>query len=217
MSRHTVELERAAHNRLDAHLADLQHRRQENTTDWVDPAYSARLANQLHAAIRNQGELRASLRAMRESVAYVTEYKLPDGSFSVWALDTSLFHATHLLLSGYRYDALGRLDRKSLWGNSQGCIYITRHAAQRLYQRLRTNSRDDFKGVIQILTTLPCVDVVDLGRLKALEFPGFGRFELVVDRLKEAQQQVDAWAFAGCPAIHVPATWVVKTFIDVRS
>lgn len=185
--RRRIELEAAARNRLDRHLAEVMQRRQTSTTEWVDPAYSARLASQLREAVKGAGPLPGTLRGVREWVPYVAEYPTRDG-FDVWALDTSVYGDDVLMLVVFPYDSEGKLRRDEIVSPEfcERTVCITQHAAQRLYQRLRTNSGDDFKQVISILSTLEVAEDLAVGTGKTLEFPGFGRFHLVVDQLDSA-------------------------------
>lgn len=177
-----------------------------NTTSWVDESYSRRLANQTVETLRpNVGHSATwilSLSGARAAPHYLAERKVRAG-FSVTKRNTRIWHVdTSDAYPGLgifiaEYDHKGRLIRDSL--TSPPVVAISKHALQRLYERLRTNSFDDV--VRKALAPLADVPPAACPEQEAeVVLPGIGRFHAVSSMALSSMGK--AW----------PA-WMLKTFI----
>ena len=222
---HKRNLQRATEKRLAKHLEEIQQRRRASTTEWVDEHYSERLAGQFYKAIK-ASKFCKNLRSMREDVSYLTEYREPDGTYKVWIFDVTE-DGIGIGMYPVSYDHGGRYIRKS-FGLTESVV-LTIHAAQRLYQRLRTNSPDDVKEAVRALTGLSQVSEEDAGKTQTLRVPGFGRFELAVAPWQPAVEAMPNLSDDELVIVRgkglcrwgdvkdnsrIISTWIVKTFID---
>lgn len=164
----------------------LKEHNKHSTCDWVDRDYATRLWNQL---LRQRFPSRASLLTVRNG-GYVVEMfdggrrywgaqcfaAGPPGSLDVWLC---------------QYNAAGRRLREFM------LLRITRHAGERMFQRLRTNSAEDLtRTATEALYTMLrdrslWPDKAAQGDEMTLRLP-WGYFHAIAD--------------GGC--------WVCKTFID---
>jgi hypothetical protein len=188
------------------HARDIM--RQANNVEWVDEAYSKRLGGQLYndvAGPEGKGFKVTTLKAARRSTRiYMGEEFFqygPNGKHRgnrIFILDYSTT-GPHIFLMPLLYDRFGRLmPRETMLTAELFCI--TRHAYERLFERMRTNSLDDVKAVIKQLIGLPAPTAVDEERDFRLE--GLGVFHCVAVR-------------STCAA-GIGPTWLIKTFIRLK-
>ena len=171
-----------------------------NTATWVDPGYAKRLARQHEDMLRQPLELRTlrDLRAsgylLREQPGVKTGNGMKTG-IRCWYLDPTT-SATGLGIFTVDFDArsLRALRRSTL---TPALIKITRHAHERMFERMRTNSWAEIRNALRILSLLP-------------------RPELIAE---EADVETDHGTFhcvseiSESGRVELELVWVAKTFI----
>lgn len=182
---------------------------QPNTTRWVDERYGKQLAHQtvrdLSPKKYDRRDWILTLQAARAAPHYLAEKEVKVGygvrkkRTRIWHVDTmtsssglGIFHAD------YKPD--GSVDPKSL--TYPPVILITRHALERLYQRLRTNSFDEVAR--KALAPLARIEPSPYYLIEAtFELPGVGTMHAMSERTRTSL------------GIYGD-TWIVKTFIEEK-
>ncbi len=187
-------------------VINARRRPRENTTSWVDEGYSQRLARQAVEGVRpadeSAGKTLLTLASIRRSPLYLAErpgkvgFGMKRGT-RVWHVDGADTFAGMGIYS-LDYDQHGKAMLRSMF--SPPSVVITRHALQRLFQRLRTNSFDE----VARKALAPLVDLADPDR------PGLeGQIVVVGQGHFVAVSEVASVTYG-----HQRVVWVLKTFID---
>lgn len=176
----------------------------KNTATWVDEKYSKLLGRQLFSHVQGAAsDGIIELAKMRASQIYLCEEPIKIGygvgkpGVKVYYIDNSLYSDT--LFIATLYYLKGRMVMKKQYIETE-LFKITKHAYQRMFERLRTNAKDDVLSVIKHLLSVPPPEVY----CQEVEIivPEIGKFHAVSDR-------------ASMAAINKPV-WVLKTFIATK-
>lgn len=176
-----------------------------NTTTWVDERYSQLLARQAVDSVNpstETGSTLLTLASIRRSPLYLAERPAKVG-FGV-KRGTRVFHVdcseylAGLGIYTIDYDRNGKVVWKSMLLPPK--YVITRHALERLFLRLRTNSFDD----VSRAALAPIVNLEDAPRpnmAAEIVVVGRGQFRAVSETVRSSHGEVRV-------------AWILKTFID---
>jgi hypothetical protein len=197
----------------------------ENTANWVDEKYAALLSKQHRDNISNlttgsflnHNTVCKTIREIRKTPNFLCEISYDETGFGVNKKTvTGVFFLAHSPLDDsisiylVYYNSKGKLltynTGKVRWSQGKGVailqtIVLSKHAHIRLFERLRTNSKED---VVRILSELAGIDPPyangKITKEGTVHLKGVGRFELGL---------YEGTTAAG----HKGLCWVVKTFI----
>lgn len=163
-----------------------------STAEWVDEPYSRRLWQQLLKRSDLAGKTTGCLLTARKHAWHV----FPHGKARDWGL-IFLLPGPH---AGWLDLALLVYRREGQFVTRQVLMRISRHAGERLFERLRTNSAEDlFQTLVQALLRLPHYLIKDF------------RVHVPADAAPEIQLP-----WGTLHGVVDAGVWVAKTFIPVK-
>ena len=199
----------------------------ENTATWVDEKYAALLSKQHRnniskltaGSIINYDTVCKTIQEMRKTSNYLCEIAYDEIGFGVnkrTVIGVFFLAHSHLddtigIYIAY-YNSKGKLvtnnTGRRLWSQAKKVtirqiIVLSKHAHVRLFERLRTNSREDVVRILRELTDLdPPYANGKIAEEATFYIEGVGRFELGL--------------YDGAKIGHKGLCWIAKTFIAER-
>lgn len=169
-----------------------------NTTNWVDPSYSERLARQFTEEVKN-ASTKIYLNAYKKSPYYIADEEIRNFT-RVYCWDISRQVATDnwLMITSNLFK-----NNKFVKPENVLNIYVSPHALARMFLRLRTNSKADLltfaKNLMKVgsPTMQQCLDKFEID----VKIPG-GTAYMVADLVLISHDHI------------LPPRWIMKTFIN---